>query len=74
MANAGVKARPIARLVLRPQREHTPRGKFVVIVLPGRYLSDGARSCDVRMAWQARLWLPNSASTNTPLASGAAGF
>jgi hypothetical protein len=43
-------------------------------VLRGRYLSGAARSCDVRTACQANLWLPNSASTSTPLASGAAGF
>jgi hypothetical protein len=49
-------------------------GESVVTVLPGRYLSGAARSCDVRTAWQANLWLPNSESTNTPLASGAADF
>src|SRR5215216_1214501 len=52
----------------------TWRGKFVVIALPDRYLSDAARSCDARMDCQASLWLPNSASTNTPLASGVADF
>ena len=40
----------------------------------GRYLSGAARSCDVRTACQANLWQPNSASTSTPLASGAAHF
>jgi hypothetical protein len=41
------------------------RGKFVVTVLPGRYLSDAASFCDVRTAWPARMWLTSSASTNT---------
>jgi len=50
------------------------RGKSVVTVLRGRYLSGAARFCDVRTACQANLWLPNLESTNTPLASGAAGF
>ena len=50
------------------------RGKFVVTVLPGRYLSDAASFCDVRTAWRARMLLPNSASTNTQLASGVADF
>jgi hypothetical protein len=50
------------------------RGKFVVTELPGRYLRDAARSCDVRTGCQASLWLLNSASTNTPLVSGVAGF
>jgi hypothetical protein len=48
----------------------TWRGKFIVLVLPGRYLSDAARSCDVRMDCKASLWRPNSASANTPLARG----
>jgi hypothetical protein len=52
----------------------TWRDKSVVTVLRGRYLSGAARSCDVRTACQASLWLPNSASTNTPLASGDADF
>jgi hypothetical protein len=34
----------------------TWRDKFVVTVLPGRYLSDAARSCDVRMDYQASRW------------------
>jgi hypothetical protein len=50
------------------------RGKFVVTVLPGRYLSDAASFCDVRTAWPARMWLTSSASTNTQLASGVADF
>jgi hypothetical protein len=34
-------------------------------VLPGRYLSDAASFCDVRMAWRARMmWLLSWASTN----------
>jgi hypothetical protein len=32
------------------------------------------RFCDARIAYPASRWLPNSASTNTPLASGAAAF
>jgi hypothetical protein len=40
---------------------------MVVHLLPGRYLSDAARSCDARMDCQASPLLPNSASTNTPL-------
>src|SRR6266403_5923926 len=34
----------------------TWRGKSVVTVLRGRYLSGAARSCDVRTACQANLW------------------
>ena len=30
---------------------HIWRGKFVVTVLPGRYLSDAASFCNVRTAW-----------------------
>jgi hypothetical protein len=74
VGNAGVRGRPIAPLVLGSQEHTYWRGKFVVIVLRGRYLSDAARSCDVRMACQASLWLPNSVSMNTPLASGAVDF
>jgi hypothetical protein len=33
----------------------TWRGKFIVIVLSGRYLVDAARSCDVRMDCKASL-------------------
>ena len=74
MGNAGVRGRPIAPLVLSPQeRTHLER-QFVVIVLRGRYLSGAARSCGVRMAYQASPWLPNLAFMNTPLASGAADF
>ena len=64
MANAGVRGRPIEPLVLSAQSGRTWRDKSVVIVLPGRYLSDAARSCDVRMVCQASLWLLNSASTH----------
>jgi hypothetical protein len=32
------------------------------------------RFCDVQTAYQASRWLPNSACTNTPLASGVADF
>jgi hypothetical protein len=53
---------------------HIWRGKFVVTVLLGRYLNDAASFCDVRTAWQARTWLPNSATMNTRLASGVADF
>jgi hypothetical protein len=74
MANAGVRGRPIAPLVLSGQEREYWRGKFVVAVLPGRYLSDAASFCDVRTAWRARMWLPSSASTNTQLASGVADF
>ena len=74
MANAGMRGRPIAPLVLSEQERTTWRGKSVVIVLPGRYLSDAGRSCDAGMDCRASLWLPNSASTNTPLGSGAADF
>ena len=42
----------------------TWRGKFVVIVLRGHYLSGAARSCGVRMACQASPWLPSSAFMN----------
>lgn len=65
---------PIAPLVLSPRERTYLESKFVVIVLRGRYLSDAGRSCDVRMACRASLWLPNSASMNTPLASGAVDF
>jgi transposase len=44
---------------------HIWRGKFVVTVLLGRYLNDAGSFCDVRTAWQARTWLPNSATMNT---------
>jgi hypothetical protein len=37
-----VKGWPIAPLVLSPQNRRSWRGKFVVIVLPDRYLSDAA--------------------------------
>jgi hypothetical protein len=40
MANAGVRGPPIERLVLTTRERG--RGKFVVTVLPGRYLSDAA--------------------------------
>ena len=73
MANAGVRGRPIAPLVLSPQ-ERAYLERLVFIALPNRYLSAAARSCGVRMACQASPWLPNSASTNTPLASGVADF
>jgi hypothetical protein len=69
MANAGVRGRPIAPLVLSAQeRAH------LVTVLAGRCLSDAASFCDVGTAWRARMWPPNSASTNTQLASGVADF
>jgi hypothetical protein len=74
MANAGVRGPPIERLVLTTRERGIWRGKFVVTVLPGRYLSDAASFCDVRTAWRARMWLPSSASTNTQLASGVADF
>jgi hypothetical protein len=75
VANAGVRGRPIEPLVLSAQEERTyPERQSVVTVLRDRYPSGAARSCDVRTACQANLWLPNSASTSTPLASVAAGF
>jgi hypothetical protein len=42
MANAGVRGPPIERLVLTTRERGIWRGKFVVTVLPGRYLSDAA--------------------------------
>lgn len=73
MRNAGARGCPITPLALNPQERtylsksaRTRRGKFVLIVLRDRYLSDAARSCDVLMACQASLWLPNSSSMNTP--------
>jgi hypothetical protein len=70
VANAGVRGRPIEPLVLSPQeRAYLERQ---VRRHPGRYLSGAARSYGVQMACQASLWLPNLASMNTPLASGAA--
>ena len=74
MANAGVRGRPIAPLVLSAQDGRIWRGKFVVAVLPGRYLSVAASFCDVQTAWRVRMWLPSSACTNTQLASGVADF
>jgi hypothetical protein len=74
VANAGVRGRPIAPLVLSQQERAYLERQVRRTVLRGRYLSGAARSCDVRTACQANLWLPNSASTSTPLASGAAGF
>ncbi len=71
MANAGVRGRPIAPLVLSPQ-ERAYLERLVVIALPNRYLSAAARSCGVQIVCQASRWLPNLASMNTPLASGAA--
>ena len=74
MAKAGVRGRPIAPLVLsareRDYLERQVRRRRVA----GRYLSDAASFCDVRTAWQARTWLPNSATMNTRLASGVADF
>ena len=74
MANAGARGRPTTPLVLSAEERRIWRDKFVVTVLRGRYLSDAAQSCDAQMDCQASLWLPNSASTNTPLASGGADF
>ena len=42
MANARVRGRPIAPLVLSHRNGRIWRGRFVVTVLPGRYLSDAA--------------------------------
>ena len=42
MANARVRGRPIARLVLSAQERAYLERQFVVTVLPGRYLSDAA--------------------------------
>jgi NAD(P)-dependent dehydrogenase (short-subunit alcohol dehydrogenase family) len=74
VANAGVRGRPNRAVGAECASGRTWRGKSVVTVLRGRYLSGAVRSCGVRTACQASLWLPNSASTNTPLASGAADF
>ncbi len=74
MANAAVRGRPIEPLVLSAQERTYLERQVRLTVLRGRYLSGAARSCDVRTACQANLWLPNSASTSIPLASGAAGF
>lgn len=74
MANTGERGRPIAPLVLSAQERTYLERQVRRHRVPGRYLSDAARSCDAQMDCQASLWLPNSASTNTPLASGVADF
>ena len=74
MANADVRGRPIAPLVLSAQERAYLERQVRFTVLPGRYLSDAASFCDVRTAWRARRWLPSSACTNTHLASGVADF
>jgi hypothetical protein len=74
MTKAGMRGRPIARLVLSGEERSYLRGKFVVTELPDRCLSGAASFCDARMACRASMWQLNSASTNTPLASGVADF
>ena len=75
MANAGVRGRPIAPLVLSTQ-ERAYLERQVRRHRVARSLSERCRVIlhDVRTACQASPWLPNSVSTNTPLASGAADF
>ncbi len=72
MANAGMRGRPIALLVLSPQERAYLERQVRRHRVADRHLSGAARSCDVQMICQASLWLPNLASMNTPLASGAA--
>jgi len=72
MANAGVKGRPIALLVLAPQ-ERTYLERQVRRHRVARSLSERCRAI-LRWDYLASPWLPNSASTNTPLASGVADF
>ena len=55
MVNAGVRGRPIVPLVLSAQERSYWRGKFVVTVSPGRYLSGAVSFCDVRTAWRVRM-------------------
>jgi hypothetical protein len=71
VANAGVRGRPIAPLVLSAQ-ERTYLERQVRRHRVARPLSERCRA--ILTACQANLWLPNSVSTNTPLASDAAGF
>jgi hypothetical protein len=51
-----LRGRPIARLVLSAQEWRIWKGRFVVTVLPGRYLSDAASFCDARTAWRIVVW------------------
>ena len=67
MAKAGVRGRPIAPLILTAQ-ERAYLERQVRRHRVARSLSERCR------AWRARMSLPNSASTNTQLASGAADF
>src|SRR5204862_1517968 len=63
-----------SRLFLVRRNGRIWRGKFGVIVLPGRYLNDAASFCVVRTAWRARMWLLSLGFTNTQLANGVADF
>ena len=71
VANAGVRGRPIAPLVLSAQ-ERAYLERQVRRHRVARSLSERCRAIlRVRMACQASPWLPNSTFMNTPLASGA---
>lgn len=74
VANIGVKGRPIAPLVLSPQ-ERAYLERQVRRQRVARSLSERCRAI-LRCAdgLPSRLWLSNSASMNTPLASGDADF
>jgi len=76
VANAGVRGRPIAPLVLSCAGASVlGEASSSSSCCPGRYPNGAARSCDVRMAYQASsVGCRNSAFMNTPLASGAADF
>ena len=73
---SGMRGRPIAPLVLR-QQERAYLERQVRRHRVARSLSERCRAIPRLRGWpakQASRWLPNSASTNTPLASGAAAF
>ena len=74
MTKAGMRGRPIAPLVLSEQERSYLERQVVVTELPDPCLSGAASFCGARMACRARMWQLNSASTNTPLASGVADF
>ena len=53
MANAGMRGRPVVRLVLSAQERSYLKRQFVVTGLPNRCLSGAASFCDARTAWRA---------------------
>lgn len=71
MANAGMRGRPIAPLVLS-QQERTYLERQVRRHRVARSLSERCRAILRCADCPVSQWLPNSASTNTPLASGVA--